>query len=501
MEIQQLKLLAGRIRGLLEQNNHSIGHSVSLDLVSSLPGLRNWPEVLSFPSRVVSCELEMPEVSRLAFRLKKHFSLEFTPQALLEALRPPSLTKQAFAPQIWPTGPKAGVYITTSQEAINALLLKYEDASDGALVYAERAGSHWDGSIDLGEGGLWSNGLERVPSGTLIVVGPLQFNQQSWDESAEHILMACIRAQSSGHRVVVLIESPTPDAIFEDVDLMIRSVQAEGDDYDSSLIGIVTENGEMLQCEPLIRSYVAPIEISSIASLSSIPPYVIEVLKKALIGRKSGLLLFGSSSIEEHSAIDLVSSAITLTESAGPAARIMPRSRSTPSKDWMVPEVIQKLPFLPSIQSAYEQGYRRMIIDPVFTGADVLAQYGSDVMFIAGAYGSEVTRVFMSTGRGSSQIDCSELLHLLIAVLAVTRFSTKNNEIALNDLYISKGIDSKPQLKFDDIENHLRTNRSIRWEDELSNLLDSGQMTVASVKKEWPRNHDVIEFLSERVKK
>ena len=58
MDIQQLKLLAGRVRGLLEQSRHSIGHNQSLDLIAALPGLRNWPEVQAFPDRVAACELD-----------------------------------------------------------------------------------------------------------------------------------------------------------------------------------------------------------------------------------------------------------------------------------------------------------------------------------------------------------------------------------------------------------------------------------------------------------
>ena len=51
MDIQQLKLMAGRVRGLLEQSKHTIGHNQSLDLIAALPGLRNWPEVQAFPDR------------------------------------------------------------------------------------------------------------------------------------------------------------------------------------------------------------------------------------------------------------------------------------------------------------------------------------------------------------------------------------------------------------------------------------------------------------------
>lgn len=55
MDIPQLKLLAGRVRGLLQQSSRPVGHSQSLDLIAALPGLRNWPEVMAFQDRVSAC--------------------------------------------------------------------------------------------------------------------------------------------------------------------------------------------------------------------------------------------------------------------------------------------------------------------------------------------------------------------------------------------------------------------------------------------------------------
>jgi len=43
---------------------------------------------------------------------------------------------------IWSGGPRPGVNITTEQKHINALLAAYVEATDGALMYAKRAGSH-----------------------------------------------------------------------------------------------------------------------------------------------------------------------------------------------------------------------------------------------------------------------------------------------------------------------------------------------------------------------
>ena len=70
----------------------------------------------------------------------------------------------------------------------------------------------------------------------------------------------------------------------------------------------------------------------------------------------------------------------------------MPRHRSTPEKDWWVPEPIKSLPFLPSIQSAYAQGYRRMVISPHYTDAETVLDH-PDVLFIGGTHGSEVKEV------------------------------------------------------------------------------------------------------------
>jgi hypothetical protein len=112
-------------------------------LVAALPGLRNWPEVVAFPDRVAACELDATSAGRLAFRLNKTFALELSSKDLLSALAPASRGESQAALQVWPGGPPAGVYVTTSPDSINALLMRYEEATDGGLVYAERAGNGW----------------------------------------------------------------------------------------------------------------------------------------------------------------------------------------------------------------------------------------------------------------------------------------------------------------------------------------------------------------------
>jgi uncharacterized protein YktA (UPF0223 family) len=49
----------------------------------------------------------------------------------------------------------------------------------------------------------------------------------------------------------------------------------------------------------------------------------------------------------------------------------MPRTRSTPSKYWNVREAVKELPFLQSIQSAYDQGFRRIVVYGNYTDSEV----------------------------------------------------------------------------------------------------------------------------------
>ena len=498
MDIQQLKSHAGRVRDLLQQSNHPVGHNQALDLVSALIGLRNWPEVLAFPDRVAGCELDLASAGRLAFRLKK-LQLELSPESLVSALSAEASPGAATAPQIWPTGPRPGVYVTTSQTAINALLARYEDATDGALVYADRAGSHWEGSIDLGEG-LWSSGLSRVPSGTLIVVGPLKLDQQSWEENASHLHTATLHALSYGHRIAVLVDTPTPDLVCEDALLMVKSAQEDGDDGETALLGIVSEEGELQPLRPFARPWPQIAAVRSVATSNAIPSHALAVLANAVAERRSGLLLFGSSVLQEHRAADIVAASLAITEHAGPAARIMPRHRSTPAKDWQVPEALKNLPFLPSMETAYEQGYRRIVFDPYYTNAESLLRFGNEALLIGGAYASKVEDVYVASAmrRGGHGAE-NHLLAIVIAILAVLRIPGRSGESVLADLFVmQREMLPVPVTRFEDITAFLNENRVLNWQEEMSHLLDSGKVTMTGLKKALPRNHDISDFLSQR---
>lgn len=496
MDIPQLKLLAGRVRDQLQQSSCLIGHSQSLDLIAALPGLRNWPEVLAFPGRVAACELETASVSRLAYRIKKKFSLEVGPKELMVTLAQGDGLPSFSSLQVWPGGPLSGVYVTTSATAIDALLARYEEATDGGLVYAEQAANGWDGSIDLGEYGLWSSGIDRLPSGTLLVVGPLQLDQSTWKNAAERLEMACLHALNSEHRVAVLVDTPTPDRLCEDLDLMVRKLRDEESDTHTALQGIVTEEGELQDRRPFSRGYPKPALVSVQLGMDAIPRTALEPLRNELASRTCGMALFGASRITEHTAYEQLAAALALTEHAGPAARIMSRHRGTPAKDWMVPEPIKQLPFLPSIESAYAQGYRRMLVDAHYTQGDAWLDY-DDVLFMGATYGHDVMEVALNLVARSGQRE-ARALQRIIAVLGVLHVEGKKGPAVASDLFIRGDATGPMGTDWSEFENFLRSRRVVRWDDELSVLLDAGLVTMASVKKSDPRNRHIGDFFARR---
>lgn len=504
MDIAQLKLLAARIRALLTEANRPVGHNQSLDLSAALPGLRNWPEVIAFPDHVAACVLDEAAAGRLAHRLKRKLDLSIDAGWLLGRLSPEPRTAVK-VPQVWPSGPRAGVYVTTSPEAIKALLRKYDEATDGAVVYAERAGSHWDGSIDLGEYGLWSGGLERVASGTLLVVGPVDLDQQSWKGSAERIEMAEMQAYNNGHRVAVLLRTPTPESLCEDVALIVRLAAKKAgasEDAENALVGTVSEEGELEERVPFARAWPRYSIPSAQPVVDAIPEPALAPLRSRLEGCCSGYVLVGSNIIDGNWwAADLVAALVGLTDAAGPAARIMPRRRSTPEKFFQVPESLRQLPFLPSIDSAYAQGFRRMVVDPNYNLHETLSEHVDDVLFLIGSHGRDVVGVYSEHWARFGGPDKEQwLLRHLVAALGVKHLPAKRGRVSIADLYVAPRPISVPDdLNRKDGAGFLAENRLLRWEDAAEALLRAGQMSATTLKKNVGRDFELKDFLEKRV--
>jgi hypothetical protein len=197
----------------------------------------------------------------------------------------------------------------------------------------------------------------------------VELNQQSWEDSTNKLEWGCIRA-SEGQRVVILLDTPSPETLHFDVELMVRDTFPDSH-WGAYLVGDVAENGNLLARVPFVQPDSVKFAHSRPAkpkphlqeAWSSVSSAELEVMRNAFGGGKPGIAAFGTTYREEHHGIDLMAAALGLTEGFGPAARIKPRNRSTPAKDMMVPEPVKTLPFLTSIESAYALGFRRMVVD------------------------------------------------------------------------------------------------------------------------------------------
>jgi hypothetical protein len=472
MDTQQLKELAARLRVLLQDAAVEIGHSQALDLSASLVGLRNWPEVQAFPQRVQAQELDQSATARLAYRLAHKYKHEIGSAELLRLLLPPSNAQNAPTLQIWPAGPAAGVYITTSQAAIDALVELYQEATDGAVFYAERAGTKHDAAINLGDDGLWSSGLERVPSGTLIVLGPVELDQQSWSEASDRVEMACIRAEDSGHRVAILFDTPMPALLGADTTRML--IDKGYDDLQDYLVGTVAEDGTL---QPgVVQQYSAPIKGRAVTDTRSLPTSVAEQLKAVLKKKSRGIIALGSiENVENHGAT-IAEAVLALTEHLGLAARIMPRHRSNMAKFDQVPTTVGQLPFLASVESAYAQGYRRFLIDPRYTKTEVMARFVEDSLFIACTYAATVDDLAMHTAEAKGRHP--SMLPWLLAAVVVAPVKTQVGTEILTDLYI--GVEDAYVDNADHVFDFVARHRTLRIEDQFKAMVERGVIDISA---------------------
>jgi hypothetical protein len=475
MDTQHLKLLAGRVRALLADSSIAIGHSQSLDLSAALVGLRNWPEVQAFPSHVAAQEVDHAAAARLSYRLQKVHEYRIDPADLIVHLRPPVSGQSAIQLQVWPSGPKAGVYFTTSAESLAALVEVYQEATDGAVFYAERAAAGHAAAINLGDDGLWSNGLDRVPSGTLVVVGPLRFTQQDWNDATERIEMACSLSYSAGLRLAVLVDSPAPSTVCADAALML--VENRAGDFVDDLVGTIADDGSLMTGVSI--TYPGASSVPFAGTSSAIPPDVARALEVALASAPAGLLALGSPSDLENPGFDLAVAGLAVTEHMGAAARIMPRYRSTLSKFDLVDPEVAKLPFLPSVQGAYARGYRRFLVDLRYTNVDLIERFTKlGCLFIACSYGPSIEHVlrasFMNYGAKPKKLDW------LIAAVVVVNVEFHDVKKVLVDCFIGPATGLA-----DDEEGYQAVfdMRSLRIEEQLSRLIEAGEVSLEQIRQ------------------
>lgn len=492
MDTQKLKVFAERLRAYLERHNLTLKHSQALDLIAAIPGLRNWPEVNAFPARVSAAQWDSHSADRLAKRIAKLHAVILPIDELHQALEPAA----ASVLKVWSDGPIPGVYVTTLQEAIDAAIAKYEAATDGALLYAEEAGRSSDAAIDLGEHGLFSRGMDRLPGGTLVVVGPLPLTQESWSDNKDRLNAAANLAYSSSLRVAVLVETPLPENLHSDIDLLLRPDDEGLDSEPVDVLGIVTESGDLEALQPFVQRRLAPPAAQHFTTNQRLPQVLDNALRQAVTKRPYGIIVLGITPSDKPRKA-LLEAALPLTEHAGPAVRIQPTFRNGYGKDdTPLSSHFEGLPVLPSIESAYAHGFRRMVIESVHHGASkAMAAHVQDTCFLLTSYSTEVAGAWMDAM--PQRQDWPDGLESLIAVLCIADIEAKKETVIVCDAFIAGAPPSPVGKRFDELIAHLEAHRVLRWQDQLDALLDAGKVTPAQAKKALHR-HGVDAYLASR---
>ena len=158
----------------------------------------------------------------------------------------------------------------------------------------------------------------------------------------------------------------------------------------------------------------------------------------------------------------------------------------------------QGIPVLPSVASAYANGYRRMVIEQPYSASEAMLSYAGDVCFLLGTWATEVGDAFIQATR-PRDFDNPEMLDHLIAVVGLEEIPTKTGVHVLCDLYVHAIAEGPDRVG--DVMEHLNNNRVLRFEDDLQALLSQHLVTPGQVKKALPRHRAALAFLAEQAKR
>jgi len=94
--------------------------------------------------------------------------------------------------------------------------------------------------------------------------------------------------------------------------------------------------------------------------------------------------------------------------------------------------------------------------------------------------------------------DEESLLSRIVAIAATVDIRTSSNSTAsVADLYIANGRALGTLKRFKEADEFMTAHRLVRWEDELTRLLDAGSVTHDAVKEAFPRSHGIDAFLAD----
>jgi len=346
-------------------------------------------------------------------------------------------------------------------------------------MYADDPEFQGDGVVALGENGIFSAGMERVPPGTLFVLGPLVLTEENWSDCRDRLRAA----MDLPGRVVVLFDTPQPEHMFDDAMLLLQE-EVELFRFEEALCrlrGTVTKDGKLADQSPLGLGRRTPKAL--VLNPSRVLPQVLgEALEMGIARRRHGFVVLGGWE-EKPSRFQLLESALPYTNYAGPAARILTDDRHGYDGDPPLSTAFAGLPVFPSVESAYRSGYRRMVIERPYAARESLMRYADDVCFLlSGSMSWQASDMLLRTVDHSMQ-DVPQIASKTVAVLAVGEIEGANGTFEVYDALPALLTVPPPDLELEALEQLIEGQRSVNWEDQLAHLLDAGSVTLQEARK------------------
>lgn len=228
-----------------------------------------------------------------------------------------------------------------------------------------------------------------------------------------------------------------------------------------------------------------------IKGISGISMALMARLAQSVTRRQGGLLVVGGSegSAERQG---LLAAALIATEVVGPAAQVLlPRrgeNRETTVEGSEVVDgatmenstCVRGLSRFPSVETAYEAGYRRIVIEGSADPGQwngLKKQYGADTCLILGTCDVEVKSAFMC--RTASDWDALD--GLLGIVTAVRSWGTWTS-ISLYDAFVRE---SRPlnRNRYESAVDAVQASRQFMWEGQALANLDAGRITASNLRE------------------
>jgi hypothetical protein len=209
------------------------------------------------------------------------------------------------------------------------------------------------------------------------VLGPYKLAQDQWASIGVDLLQAAKLVLESNLRILVCVESRTPETLHADLVLATKGCLDDFGNPDAlqpepAFTGVVDQIGELRILQPFAPARGMPVASMPVSDTSEVPTRLTDLMKEAVTRRPYGIMVIATPSDFDHGGSrtvtvltwpQIIASTLSLTDHAGPAVRIHPTFDTGPvDVDPLSPE-LSFLPVLPSFEAAYAAGYRRMVIE------------------------------------------------------------------------------------------------------------------------------------------